>query len=408
MQTYERFLKYVSFDTESDPHSQTVPTTEKQKVLGAYLVEEMKNMGIHDAFMDEKGYVYGSIPASEGCENATALGLIAHMDTASACSGKDIKARIVSNYDGGDILLNADKNIVMSPVDYPSMKKYVGQDLIVTDGTTLLGGDDKAGIAEILSAAEIFLNQPELKHGPLKIGFTPDEEVGRGANYFDVKGFGADLAYTVDGGELGEISYENFNAASAVVTIHGRSVHPGSAKNIMISALQLGMELQSMLPANEQPAYTEGREGFTHLDEMKGDVETCVMDFIIRDHDKAKFEEKKARMEKIVAYLNEKYAGACSIELNMKDSYYNMLEQIKPHMELITKAEEAFRAHGVEPVSLPVRGGTDGARLSYMGLPCPNLCTGGHNCHGRFEYVPIQSMDKIVDILVTLVQSFAK
>ncbi len=408
MQTYERFLKYVSFDTESDPHSQTVPTTEKQKVLGAYLVEEMKNMGIHDAFMDEKGYVYGSIPASEGCENATALGLIAHMDTASACSGKDIKARIVSNYDGGNILLNADKNIVMSPVDYPSMKKYVGQDLIVTDGTTLLGGDDKAGIAEILSAAEIFLNQPELKHGPLKIGFTPDEEVGRGANYFDVKGFGADLAYTVDGGELGEISYENFNAASAVVTIHGRSVHPGSAKNIMISALQLGMELQSMLPANEQPAYTEGREGFTHLDEMKGDVETCVMDFIIRDHDKAKFEEKKARMEKIVAYLNEKYAGACSIELNLKDSYYNMLEQIKPHMELITKAEEAFRAHGVEPVSLPVRGGTDGARLSYMGLPCPNLCTGGHNCHGRFEYVPVQSMDKIVEILVTLVQSFAK
>lgn len=408
MQTYERFLKYVSFDTESDPHSQTVPTTEKQKVLGAYLVEEMKNMGIHDAFMDEKGYVYGSIPASEGCENATALGLIAHMDTASACSGKDIKARIVSNYDGGNILLNADKNIVMSPVDYPSMKKYVGQDLIVTDGTTLLGGDDKAGIAEILSAAEIFLNQPELKHGPLKIGFTPDEEVGRGANYFDVKGFGADLAYTVDGGELGEISYENFNAASAVVTIHGRSVHPGSAKNIMISALQLGMELQSMLPANEQPAYTEGREGFTHLDEMKGDVETCVMDFIIRDHDKAKFEEKKARMEKIVAYLNEKYAGACSIELNLKDSYYNMLEQIKPHMELITKAEEAFRAHGVEPVSLPVRGGTDGARLSYMGLPCPNLCTGGHNFHGRFEYVPVQSMDKIVEILVTLVQSFAK
>ncbi len=408
MQTYERFLKYVSFDTESDPHSQTVPTTEKQKVLGAYLVEEMKNMGIHDAFMDEKGYVYGSIPASEGCENATALGLIAHMDTASACSGKDIKARIVSNYDGGNILLNADKNIVMSPVDYPSMKKYVGQDLIVTDGTTLLGGDDKAGIAEILSAAEIFLNQPELKHGPLKIGFTPDEEVGRGANYFDVKGFGADLAYTVDGGELGEISYENFNAASAVVTIHGRSVHPGSAKNIMISALQLGMELQSMLPANEQPAYTEGREGFTHLDEMKGDVETCVMDFIIRDHDKAKFEEKKARMEKIVAYLNEKYAGACSIELNLKDSYYNMLEQIKPHMELITKAEEAFRAHGVEPVSLPVRGGTDGARLSYMGLPCPNLCTGGHNYHGRFEYVPVQSMDKIVEILVTLVQSFAK
>lgn len=407
MLTSERFLKYVSFDTESDAASSTVPTTMKQKDLGAYLVEEMKALGIQDAFMDELGYVYGTIPASEGYEDKTVLGLIAHMDTTSAASGKDIKAKVV-HYEGGDILLNEEKNIVMSPSDFPSMNKYVGQDLIVTDGTTLLGGDDKAGIAEIISAAEYFLNHPEVKHGTIKIGFTPDEEVGRGANHFDVKGFGADLAYTVDGGELGEISYENFNAASAVVTIHGRSVHPGSAKNIMISALDIAMELRSMLPAHEHPAYTEDREGFTHLDNMKGDIETCVMDFIIRDHDKEKFEAKKARMEKIVAYLNDKYSPACSIELNLKDSYYNMLEQIKPHMELIDKAYAAFRAHDVEPMSLPVRGGTDGARLSYMGLPCPNLCTGGHNCHGRFEYVCIQSMDKIVDILVTLVQSFAE
>lgn len=407
MLTSERFLKYVSFDTESDPASSTVPTTMKQKDLGAYLVEEMKALGIKDAFMDDLGYVYGTIPASEGCEDKTVLGLIAHMDTSCAASGKDIKAKIV-HYEGGDILLNEEKNIVMSPSDFPNMNKYVGQDLIVTDGITLLGGDDKAGIAEIISAAEYFLTHPEAKHGTIKIGFTPDEEVGRGANHFDVKGFGADLAYTVDGGELGEISYENFNAASAVVTIHGRSVHPGSAKNIMISALDIAMELRSMLPAHEHPAYTEDREGFTHLDNMKGDIETCVMDFIIRDHDKEKFEAQKARMEKIVAYLNEKYSPACSIELNLKDSYYNMLEQIKPHMELIDKAYDAFRAHGVEPMSLPVRGGTDGARLSYMGLPCPNLCTGGHNCHGRFEYVCIQSMDKIVDILVTLVQSFAE
>lgn len=407
MLTYERFLKYVSFDTESDGSSNTVPTTMKQKDLGAYLVEEMKAMGIADAFMDDLGYVYGTIPASEGYEDKTVLGLIAHMDTSPACSGKDIKARVV-HYEGGDILLNEEKNIVMSPADYPSMNKYVGQDLIVTDGTTLLGGDDKAGIAEIISTAEYFLTHPEVKHGTVKIGFTPDEEVGRGANHFDVTNFGADLAYTVDGGELGEISYENFNAASAVVTIHGRSVHPGSAKNIMISAIDLAMELHSMLPKNEHPAYTEWREGFTHLDTLKADIETAVMDYIIRDHDKDRFGEKKSRIEKIVAYLNEKYRPACSIELDLKDSYYNMLEQIKPYPQLITKAEEAFRAHGVEPMSLPVRGGTDGARLSYMGLPCPNLCTGGHNCHGRFEYVSIDSMNKIVDILVTLVQSFAE
>ena len=407
MQTYERFLKYVAFDTESDSHSQTVPTTAKQKDLGAYLVEEMKAMGITDAFMDDKGYVYGTVPASSGCESAPVLGLIAHMDTAQAASGKDIKARIVPNYDGGDILLNEEKNIVMSPVDYPSMNHYVGKDLIVTDGTTLLGADDKAGIAEILTAAERFINDPSLKHGTIKIGFTPDEEVGRGANYFDVAGFGADLAYTVDGGELGELSYENFNAASAHLCIHGRSTHTGSAKNVLISSLQLGMEFHSMLPAFEKAEFTENREGFIHLDEMKGDVETTTMSYIIRDHDMEKFLEKKARIEKIVAYLNEKY-GAGTFELELKDSYFNMIEQIRPHFELVEKARAAFRAHGVEPLEVPVRGGTDGARLSYMGLPCPNLCTGGHNFHGRFEYIPVQSMEKITDIIMTLVQSFVE
>ncbi len=407
MQTYERFLNYVSFDTQSDPHSQTVPTTEKQKDLGSYLVEEMKTMGVQDVFMDECGYVYGTIPATKGCEAAPILGLIAHMDTSNAASGKDIKPQIVKNYDGKEILLNKEKNIVMSPADFPSLNHYVGQDLIVTDGTTLLGADDKAGIAEILSAAETFLSHPELPHGTIKIGFTPDEEVGRGANHFDVTGFGADFAYTVDGGELGELSYENFNAASAVVTIHGRSTHPGSAKNVMINSLLLAMEFQAMLPTFENPAFTENREGFSHLDEMKGDVETTVMEYIIRDHDMEKYEQKKKRFQKITDYLNEKY-GEGTVELQLKDSYFNMLEQIRPHFQLVEKARAAFCAHDIEPLELPVRGGTDGARLSYKGLPCPNLCAGGHNFHGRFEYVPIQSMDKIVEVLLTLVQSFAE
>lgn len=406
MTAKERLLHYVTFDTQSDPQSPSCPSTDKQRVLGAALVEEMKGLGIQDAFMDENGYVYGTVPATPGCESAPVLGLIAHMDTADACSGKDIKPRIIENYDGGDILLNEEQNIVMSPADYSSLLSYVGQDLIVTDGTTLLGADDKAGVAEILTAAEILLTHPELRHGTLKIGFTPDEEIGRGANRFDVQGFGADLAYTVDGGPLGEVAYENFNAASAVVKVHGLSVHPGSAKNIMINAVEVGMEFHSMLPPAEHPAHTEGREGFTYLDGMEGDCENATLHYIIRDHDKAKFEEKKARIQKIADYLNDKY-GAGTLEAQVKDSYYNMIEQIRPHQELIDKAFAAFEHNGVKAYAEPVRGGTDGARLSYMGLPCPNLCTGGHNFHGRFEYICIQSMEKIAQTLVTLVQSFA-
>lgn len=403
MKNHERFLKYVSFDTESDAHSQTVPTTEKQKALGQYLVDEMKSMGIADAFMDDKGYVYGTVPAAKGCENAPVLGLIAHMDTVSAAPGANIKARIEEKYSGGDILLNAEKNIYMKTSDYPSMKKYIGQDLIVTDGTTLLGADDKAGVAEIMTVAETLMAHPELPHGTIKIGFTPDEEVGRGANYFDVEGFGANFAYTVDGGELGELAYENFNAASAHLTIHGISSHTGGAKNVMVNSALLGMEFHSMLPVFENPAYTENREGFSHLDEIHGSVETTTMDYIIRDHDKAKFEEKKARFHKIADYLNEKY-GQGTFELEVKDSYYNMLEQIKPHFQLIEKAREAFAACGIETIEIPVRGGTDGARLSFKGLPCPNLCTGGENFHGRFEYVSIQAMEKVVEVLLKLVE----
>ncbi len=407
MKNHERFLKYVSFDTESDSHSQTVPTTEKQKNLGKYLVEEMKAMGISDAFMDDKGYVYGTVPAAKGCENVPVLGFIAHMDTVSAAPGANIKTHIVEQYPGGDILLNKEKNISMKTRDYPSLNKYIGQDLIVTDGTTLLGADDKAGIAEIMTLAETLMAHPELPHGTIKIGFTPDEEVGRGANYFDVKGFGAKYAYTVDGGELGEISYENFNAASANITIHGISSHTGGAKNVMVNAALLAMEFHSMLPVFENPSFTEHREGFSHLDEIHGGVELTTMNYIIRDHDKAKFEEKKARFTKIAAYLNEKY-GQGTVEAEVKDSYYNMIEQIKPHFHLVEKAREAFTACGVEVIELPVRGGTDGARLSYMGLPCPNLCTGGENFHGRFEYVSIQAMEKIVEVLLKLVELHTK
>ena len=367
----------------------------------------MKGLGISDAFMDQYGYVYGTIPASKGCEKAPVIGLIAHMDTSDAASGCDIKARIVNNYDGGDILLNAEKNIVMSPAEFPSLNRYVGNDLIVTDGTTLLGADDKAGVAEIMSVAERMMADPSIQHGTIKIGFTPDEEIGRGSNLFDVEGFGADMAYTVDGGELGEVCYENFNAGSAVVKIHGRSTHPGSAKLVMLNAIEIGMEFHSMLPVFENPAYTEGREGFSHLNGIKGHVEEAQLNYIIRDHDMEKYQEKKARFEKIAAYLNEKY-GEGTIELELKDSYKNMLEQIKPHFELVEKARDAFHAHGIETIETPIRGGTDGARLSFKGLPCPNLCAGGHNFHGRFEYVPIQSIDAIVEVLMTLMQSFAK
>ncbi|WP_455714025.1 peptidase T [Anaerosporobacter sp.] len=404
MNVTERFLKYVSFHTTSDPTSTTTPSTENQKVLAAELVKEMKEMGIDDAQMDEYGYVYGTIEATKGCEDLPYIGLVAHMDTSNALSGKDIKPRIVKNYDGKDIVLNEEKNIIMRTKEFAHMADYVGQDLIVTDGTTLLGADDKAGVAEILTLAEQLMQSTDIPHGRIRIGFTPDEEIGAGADHFDVERFNADFAYTVDGGKLGELEYENFNAAGAIVTVHGVNIHPGLAKNKMKNAILMAMEFNSMLPANETPACTEGYEGFQHLGSIKGNEEETVLEYIIRDHDKEKFNDRKAMFEKITAFLNDRY-GEGTFELSIKDSYFNMKEKIVSHMEIVTRAEEAMKKVGVEPIVAPIRGGTDGARLSFMGLPCPNLSTGGHNFHGRYEYIPVQSMEKMVQILQEIIKA---
>ncbi len=405
----ERFLRYVAIDTQSMDDQEAFPSTEKQKNLGKLLFEELKEMGVSHVRMDEYGYVYGEIPSNLPADHASvpALGFIAHVDTSSACSGADIKPQIIEHYDGGRILMNRELNISMGPEDYEDLADYVGQDLITTDGTTLLGADDKAGVAEIMTLAAYLMEHPELPHGKICIGFTPDEEVGRGTDFFDVEGFGADVAYTVDGGGLGELEYENFNAATAFVTIHGISIHTGSAKGKMKNALLVGMELQALLPACETPAATEGYEGFYHLNDMNGSVETCTMKYLIRDHSMEKFEAKKQLMEQAVAFLNAKY-GDGTVELVIKDSYYNMLEKIIPHFELIEIAKEAMAQAGFEAKVTPIRGGTDGARLSFKGLPCPNLCTGGHNYHGRFEYVCIQSMAKIVEMLKNIVSGMTE
>ena len=392
----ERFLRYVSFDTQSDEYSETCPSTAKQKLLGAAIVEEMKEMGIADAFMDENGYVYGTIP---GDPSLPTIGLIAHMDTSPDCSGADIKTKIVP-YNGGDVLLNEEKNIWMKESDYPSLKNHVGKHLIVTDGTTLLGADDKAGVAEIMAAAEHLLSLGG-KHATLKIGFTPDEEIGRGADRFDVKGFGADYAYTADGGPIGEIEYENFNGASAVVEFHGLNIHPGSAKNKMVNSQYIAMEFQILLPVNQKPEYTEGYEGFIHLTDMKGELEHSTLWYIVRDHDLVKFVEKKAAMVAAAEFINKKYGeGTCV--LNLKDSYFNMKKCIEPCMYVVERAKKAMAAVGMNSVEVPIRGGTDGARLSYEGLPCPNLCTGGENYHGRFEFIPVEDMELCVKMLVQI------
>ncbi len=390
----QRFLKFVSFDTSSDEFSETCPSTDKQKLLGAALVEEMREMGIADAFMDEHGYVYGTVP---GNPNLPTIGLIAHMDTSPDASGADIRAKIVE-YNGGDVCLNEEKQIFLRQEDYPSLKNHYGKHLIVTDGTTLLGADDKAGIAEILTAAE-FLLTARMSHATLKIGFTPDEEIGRGADLFDVKGFGADFAYTADGGAIGEIEYENFNAAGAVAVFKGLNIHPGSAKDKMINSQYIAMEFQSLLPAAQKPEHTEGYEGFIHLTDMQGEVEESTLRYIIRDHDMAKFEEKKAVMAAAADFINAKY-GAGTCVLTVKDSYFNMKKCIEPHMHIVERAKNAMRDAGMEPREVPIRGGTDGARLSYEGLPCPNLCTGGENYHGRFEYIPVEDMEKCVQMLI--------
>ena len=398
MKVHERFLNYVKIDTQSVPEAEKIPSSEKQKDLGRLLVEEMISIGIKDAYMDENGYVYGTV---KGNTDAPVIGFIAHMDTSPDMSGTNVKPRIIYDYDGGDIVLNEEKHIVMETKVFEHLMKYTGQDLIVTDGTTLLGADDKAGIAEIMSMAEYFINAPHIKHGTIKIGFTPDEEVGQGAELFNIEKFGADYAYTVDGGEIGELEYENFNAACAKVTINGVNIHPGTAKNKMKNSILIAMEFQKMLPVYETPENTEGYEGFSLLNEMSGNVEKTLLEYIIRDHNIDKFNIKKERFKKIADYLNEKY-GQGAVELKLEDSYFNMKEKILPHMHIIENAIKAMENIGIEPKVVPIRGGTDGARLSYMGLPCPNLCTGGHNFHGKYEYIPIQSMEKVVELLIEI------
>lgn len=396
----ERFLNYVSFNTQSDEASETCPSTEGQRKLGAALVAEMQEMGIADARMDENGYVYGTVP---GNPDLPTIGLIAHMDTSPDASGADIKARIVE-YNGGDVCLNERLGIFLRESDYPSLKNHYGKHLIVTDGTTLLGADDKAGVAEILTAAETLLRQGG-RHATLKIGFTPDEEIGRGADKFDVKGFGADYAYTADGGPVGEIEYENFNAAGARVIVHGRNIHPGSAKGKMVNSQRIAMEFDALLPVEQRPEFTEGYEGFFHLNGMQGSVEETRLHYIIRDHDMDKFQEKKAVMTAAAEFINRKYGGG-TLDLQLRDSYFNMKKCIEPCMYVVDRAMNAMRAVGMEPVAVPIRGGTDGARLSYEGLPCPNLCTGGENYHGRFEFIPVEDMELCVKMLVKILTDF--
>ncbi len=399
MTVAERFLKYVSFESTSDEYSDSVPSTPCQKVLGAEIVKEMEQMGLENAHMDEKGYVYGWLPATKGHEQDAVIGLIAHMDTSPAVSGKDIRPQVVL-YEGGDLPLNERESIRVDA--YPFLSKYTGQQIIVTDGTTLLGADDKAGVAEIMSVAEHLLAHPDIPHGRIAIGFTPDEEIGRGADYFDIQKFGAAYAYTIDGGELGEIEYENFNGASADFTIHGLNIHPGLAKNKMKNAVLLAAEMIGMFPPAETPAHTEGYEGFYHVCDIKGDESLTTVHMIIRDHDREQFENRKAFVRQLTDYLNTRW-GEGTVELDLKDSYYNMKEKILPHMHIIDRAKKAMESCGVTPNVCAIRGGTDGARLSFEGLPCPNLSTGGANFHGIHEFVPIPSMEKMVQVILQIV-----
>lgn len=401
MELKERFLKYVSFDTQSDEKSNTFPSTDKQLVLLNYLVEEMKSMGLTEVEIDENGYAMGSIPASVGYENVPVIGFVSHVDTSPDMSGANIKPQIIENYDGKDISLNP--NLKMTVKDFPELEFYKGHTLITTDGTTLLGADDKAGVAEIMTAADYLINNPEVKHGKIRIGFTPDEEIGRGVDYFNVEKFGAKFAYTMDGSMEGELEYENFNAASAVIDIQGRNIHPGYAKDKMVNALEVACEINAILPQEQKPEFTEGYDGFFHLIAMNGSVENATMTYIIRDHSMDKFEAKKNYITKIVALLSDKY-GEGRINLTLKDQYYNMREKVEPHPELIEKAFKAMEKAGVKPIIKPIRGGTDGSRLSYMGLPCPNIFTGGMNFHGKFEYCSLTTMRKAVNTIINLVE----
>lgn len=403
-QVTERFLKYVSFDTQSEDEQEQIPSTAKQRILAQYLYEELKQIGASDVRISDNAYVYATIPATTD-QSTVSLGFVAHMDTAPAMSGTDIKPRILKNYDGKDIVLNEEKNIVMKVSEFPYITECKGLDLIVTDGTTLLGADDKAGVAEIMTMAEYLLCHPEIPHGPIQIGFTPDEEVGRGADFFDVENFKADVAYTVDGGALGELEYENFNGFSGKVLIQGAGIHPGGAKGKMKNAILMGMEFQNLLPVFENPMYTEMYEGFFHLDNFSGNVESAVMDYILRDHDWNKLNEKKRIFIAAADFMNQKY-GEGTVTAEVKESYRNMKEMIEPHAYMLDIAKEAMKALDIEPIVSPIRGGTDGARLSYMGLPCPNLCAGGFNFHGKYEFIPVQSLERITELLIEIVKRY--
>lgn len=405
MELKERFLKYVAIDTQSSEESETFPSTGKQWTLLNLLVEEMKALGLTEVSIDKYGYAMGTIPASEGCGNAPVIGFLAHVDTSPDMSGENVRPRIIDNYDGSDIVLN--NALTMRVADFPELKNFVGHTLIHTDGTTLLGADDKAGVAEIMTAAEYLLAHPEIRHGKIRIGFTPDEEIGRGVDFFDVKAFGADFAYTMDGGYEGELEYENFNAASAKIAIQGRNVHPGYAKNKMINAIEVACELNSLIPATERPQYTEGYEGFYHCVGLNGTVEQATISYIIRDHDADKFEQKKVWMWSVVDLLKKKY-GEQVLTLTLKDQYYNMRKMVEPHPQVIELAKKAMTEAGVAPIVRPIRGGTDGARLSFMGLPCPNIFAGGMNFHGKFEYCSLDSMQRAMQVIVNLARLWAE
>ena len=400
----QRFLKYVTFDTTANPNNSNCPSSEGQRVFANYLVEELKSLGLEDAHVDENSYVMATLRGNtEGVET---IGFISHLDTAPDVTGKNVKPKIIKNYDGKDIVLNEELNIITSSNDYPDLKKFIGEDLIVTDGTTLLGADDKAGISEIVTAIEYLVNNPEIKHGDIKIGFTPDEEIGRGADLFNVEKFGAKYAYTIDGGIMGELQYENFNAAGATITIQGRNVHPGAAKNKMINALHIAAEISQMFPQSERPETTEGYEGFYHLNDINGNVENATMVYIIRDHSKEKFEHRKQYMKDAISKVSEKYNGRVTLELN--DQYYNMKEKVEPVKFIVDIAEEAMKECDITPIIVPIRGGTDGARLSFMGLPCPNIFTGGLNFHSKNECIPVIALEKCSNLIVKIAQKYAQ
>ncbi|ROT04863.1 peptidase T [Muribaculaceae bacterium Isolate-104 (HZI)] len=402
----DRFLQYVKFDTQSDELTQMTPSTPGQMIFAQHLQEQLKELGLSEISFDENGYLMASLPATPGYENVPVIGFIAHLDTSPDASGKHVSPRIVKNYEGGNIVLNSENNIVLSPADFPELNDYTGQDLIVTDGNTLLGADDKAGIAEIITAVDYLLKHPEIAHGKIRIAFNPDEEIGLGAHKFDVERFGAQWAYTMDGGAVGELEYENFNAAVARVTFHGRNVHPGSAKHKMINSIRIANQFAIMLPRWETPEHTEGYEGFYHLTSIEGTVEKTVLTYIIRDHDRDRFERRKKELEHLTRKINHEFPGVA--ELDIRDQYYNMREKIDPVIHIVEIAEEAMRRAGITPVVVPIRGGTDGAQLSFKGLPCPNIFAGGLNFHGRYEFVPIPSMEKATATIVEIAKLVAE